>query len=548
VAHPLLRSRHIALIGVGAIVVALWAWFAVHRAIPFWQQAEDYAWYALSQAFTIESRVAGVPAQNGGFLVHPGVPYALASWLSLRISALDGSSADRVMSTLQDPEGFWMAAKSLALALNFAGVLAYRFLLRSGALLGVACLAYLAFLPAVLGSSLLELTVESFALPFIVASYALAFHFFKGMGGGREPSVIVACGLGCLAAIGLSLKIYYLAPTVGVGVALAWAAITRSLPVAGLVRIVLSAGASFAVVAYALIIGTIGTSGAQLWLQWNLAMLGHSGRYGSGQSGFMDVSTAAGNLQAMVEASAGTFLLVILLLATVIAAGSARQTPAGSRPGGRRLFVIAVVVGASLNLVGVLKHFSPHYAVPLCAMLPCLLAIVDSSRLSKRFLVVALGAAAALFTMNVGNYAATHERRLSAAYEVQADIARIESMPLAAGPRVWGYLSAAPSGIAPLLISYSGSEWIARTARQVLGEHDTIPRNLITSAKWGLVILPKTYFQDRASLDRVVKGQFDFMETDFRLCPADSITELKQFFVVTPAPRAADGSCGPGQK
>lgn len=536
--------------GVAAMVVALWAWFAVHRAIPFWQQAEDYAWYALSQAFTIESRVAGAPAQNGGFLVHPGVPYALTSWLGLRISALGGSSADRVISTLQAPEGFWMAAKSLALVLNLAGLLAYRFLLRSGALWVLACLAYLAFLPAVLGSSLLELTVESFALPFIVASYALAFHFFEGMDGKREPSLVIAIGLGCLAAIGLSLKIYYLAPTVGVGVALAWAAITRSLPVASLVRVVLSAAASFAVVAYTLIIGTIGTSGAQLWLQWNLAMLGHSGRYGSGPSGFMDVPTAAGNLKAMVEASAGTFLLVILLLAAVVAAGSLWQkAPADSRRGGLHLFVIAVVAGASLNLVGVLKHFSPHYALPLCAALPCLLAIVDSSRLSYRLLGLALGCAAALFALNVGNYAAIHERRLSTAHEVQADIARIESMPVAsAGPRVWGYLSASPAGIAPLLISYSGSEWIARTARQVLGEQNTIPRNLITSVKWGLVILPKTYFQDRASLGRIVKGQFDFMETDFRLCPADSITELKQFFVVTPAPRAADGSCGPDQK
>ena len=66
----------------------------------------------------------GAPAQNGGFVIHPGVPYTLASWLCLRISALGGGSADRVISAILFSESFWMAAKSLALVLNLAGVLA----------------------------------------------------------------------------------------------------------------------------------------------------------------------------------------------------------------------------------------------------------------------------------------------------------------------------------------------------------------------------------------------------------------------------------------
>ena len=529
-----------------AALMALWAWFALVHAIPFWQTPGDYPWYALSQAFTIESLSAGKLARNAGFLVHPGIPFALLNWVALRASDLAGGHAERVMAALRDPEAFWLAARLLALALNLLGVLAYRLLFRErSTLFLVATACHFAFTPAVLGLSLLQFTIESFALPFLVGSYALAARLFQDFGEGREPSIGIAAVLGTMAAFGLSLKIYYLAPTVGVAVALAYAVITRSLRPARLLWMLVAAATAFTAVGVPLIVGMIGPIGLTYWLDWNLGMLSHAGRYGSGQAGFLDATAVADVLQTVIVQSSGTAVLVLLVVALLLAMGWRRRGHHSTGSIGTTLFAIAVMTGASLHLLGLLKHYLPHYAIPLGATIPCLLAALDVSRLPRVWLRSALAAALALLGLNVVNYAQSHHKQLAAARALQADVRQIEAMPVEAGRlRIWGYLSASMPGMAPLIVSYSGSPWIADVTLHAISRVEEAPMGARRSAVWGLVILPKVYFPDQAAIAGALKRQFDFARTDFRLCPSDTITELDRFLVVRPGPRESDGRCG----
>ena len=57
------------------VAIAVWYWGAVGNPLPFWQIDSDYSWLSLSHAYTVESKLAGAPAVNNGYKVHPGIPF-----------------------------------------------------------------------------------------------------------------------------------------------------------------------------------------------------------------------------------------------------------------------------------------------------------------------------------------------------------------------------------------------------------------------------------------------------------------------------------------
>src|ERR1700712_4049397 len=94
-----------------ALLLAIWIYFGLLHAIPYWQGETDYSWYSLSQAFTLESDLAGHPAENAGFYAHPGIPFGIVSWLAFRLSTIGiATSADRITFAIQHAEHYWLWA------------------------------------------------------------------------------------------------------------------------------------------------------------------------------------------------------------------------------------------------------------------------------------------------------------------------------------------------------------------------------------------------------------------------------------------------------
>jgi hypothetical protein len=527
------------------LTVAVWWYYAVFAAIPYWQETGDYSWYALSHAFTLESIYAHSPAFNTGYGVHPGLPFGFLSWVAFRLTTLGiPTPGERMAYVVEHAEVFWLYAKTIALLLNLAGIYALqRGARRNTLLFWISFLVYFAMLPAVFHGSLVQLTNESFALLFIVAAYILAGrHYFVCMATAAPVSVetrrlTTADGLGfaigALGAVGWSIKIYYLAPIIGLASGLFVAGGIGSIPWGHVVRTTIAAAIGFIVFFSAIVTLTMGWSGVAAWARWNWSMLSHVSSYGSGASGFVDVGNVA---DAAAELMTSTGLRFPIIFAAITLAALVFVTRRGADPLWRAKnlpLYIALALGLAINVLGLLKHYSPRYALPVCATLSCLVLLLNHD-LTPRALKISAILATILAALNLVAFASGHATLLNVAHEILENEQQIARLPLAPGEkRVWGYYSAVKAGELPLIITFSGSSLASRSVFPAGQSRDTVPNSDPSAKDWKYIVFPKPAFPTRASIAANYLTRFDFAEAEFRIKPEDKITELRQFFVVT---------------
>ncbi|HEY1545754.1 MAG TPA: hypothetical protein VGG01_25405, partial [Xanthobacteraceae bacterium] len=194
---------------------------------------------------------------------------------------------------------------------------------------------------------------------------------------------------------------------------------------------------------------------------------------------------------------------------------------------------VALALGLTINAVGLLKHYSPRYALPVCATLSCLVLLLNHD-LTPRALKISAILATILAALNLVAFASGHATLLNVAHEILEDEQQIARLPLAPGEkRVWGYYSAVKAGELPLIVTFSGSPLASRSVFPAGQSRDTVPNSDPSAEDWKYVVFPKPAFPTRASIASNYLNRFDFAEAKFRIKPEDTITELKQFFVLT---------------
>lgn len=527
------------------VVAIIWLYFAVLDPVPFWQQVGDYSWYALSHAFTFEAKVEGYRAANFGYNIHPGVPFGVVSWIAFRLATYAaGDSGERVVFAINHAETFWTWAKFIALVLNLSGMYVLKRMFKGDVVrFCIACCVYFAAVPASFGASFLQLTNESFALVYIVTFYWLIFRLLS------EPDAVIGIGtmkvfsvsmrdllsfcLGALTAFGLSMKIYYTAPAFGL-VAGFWAAIVfGSFGKKSVVRLFGIFLGSFVLFGWLIVAFIVGLPALKTWILWNYGMLSHSNHYGSGEQGFIQLSSAFGAIKSLIFTTLGTFPMIVAFVAVVFVSVMIRN--ANDKSWGRKYFpfVVAISFGILINITGLLKHYAQHYALPLCASLVCLLLIQGKIVYSRVMSGFALSFVVMLLAVNLNSYAATHMHSIEMANAVIRDCKMIEKLPISSNEmRVWGYFSPTKNGILPMVKQYSGSDFISGIVLKSSSSVDIVPGNERDDSDWRYVLFPKAYYPSRESVFENYRKMFDFKATKFEIADTDNITELETFFLL----------------
>jgi hypothetical protein len=381
----------------------------------------------------------------------------------------------------------------------------------------------------------------------VVGFYALVWHFYAtydgdraGNGSETSPAAaqrdFLALCVGAAAAFGCSIKIYYLAPAIGFCFGMFIAALSGFLPWHSLGRYYARVAAGFVVIGVFIVFLIIGPHAFASWVGWNWSMLTHVDRYGAGREG---VASTALMIKAFSDLAIGSGMRfpAILLLFALVFLGTLGMRISDRDWRRRHLpFCATVSLGLLINLLGLLKHYSPlsqHYALPVCATLPCLLPLLNRRTMSVW--IARAGAVLAVVAMaaNVASYTTLHIAKEKLAIALKNDEARIEALPLAPGKkRIWGYFSATRGGVLPMIDNYAASPFV-HDALVGKSMRDADPTSDRDSSDWQYIVFPKTYYSSPAAIAHDYPNMFDFHVTNFHLQRSDKFSEYDEFFVLT---------------
>ena len=527
------------------VTIAAWAWGSVLNPLPFWQVETDYSWLSLSHAYTVEARLAGHPALNHGYTVHPGVPFGIVSWIALRLSTLSVAGAEgRIVDGLVHADRYWMWAKFMALLLNLAGLGVLRYLFRGRLQFYLmAAAAYLACLPAVYNAALFQLSNESLALLYLTGFYTLAYIALSPVasatGSGLPRRQQATCFfLGVLTAAGWSIKIYYLAPSIGLVAGMLTASALGILPWKSLRS---AAGFYFAglVVGVSVVgFGFLGWDALKAWWLWNWKMLTHTGRYGNAGDGFLSSDSVLAAAKALVVSTRGAFPAMVAVLATLTFRTIGRNWHDQNWKKTWLPFSVAALAGVSINLLAALKHYAPHYCISVAASLAWLLFIVSSDRTGSRAFRVLYVLIPVCLLLTLDAAKEDHLFHLNKSAAVLRDIEAIFKLPMEPGKRrMWAYFSPSREGTAPLVAYEAGSPFVEGIIKKTIGATDNTPNLDPNPGDWQYIIFPRRYYPTAASLVVNYKKMFDFKSGVFEMTGGEKVTELETFLVVEPSAR-----------
>jgi hypothetical protein len=296
-----------------------------------------------------------------------------------------------------------------------------------------------------------------------------------------------------------------------------------------------SFGLSFLLVSV-LIVFLVGGTSFLGWVSWNWGMLSHEGRYGTGSEGFIRIQSVLDALTTILQSTNGTLILIAGFLSVLCFAIAIVRTRAASWQRTDVPFLVMLFVGASISFVALIKHYAPHYALPLCATLPCVLLLIRADECG-RLMKVGIPLVSAAFLLNVYTYTETYLAEEQRASVLSRDVSAIEALPISAGEkRVWGYYIPAKASVARMIDQYAGSAFVHEVLNKNLSATDIVPNNEPAATNWRYVIFPKKYFPTRESIATNYPKQFDFAATRFALRETDSISELATCFLLSRSP------------
>ncbi len=525
-----------ALATAGALVIL--AWTAVHglRPLDFWSTPDDYAAHSLSHALNLEQALAENTARRIGYFqyIHPGLPFQFVSWLDFRVAQLftTTDSKNPVLSTLANPGGFWLANRVSALGLLLAGLATAWCCARrlDGVTALVAALVFLSFQPA-WTHTVLRLGNESFALLLGAGLFGLLLRAFAGEQCLAGPWVIV----GLLAGTAYLMKMNYVTWIIAAAIGLLTALVCRRGSVRPFVGRAALLVAGFAGGVVVLGVLALGTRGMHALFREQRRILFHSGRYGGGDPEIFDEAAVA---EAVRDIAANLDLWLVplcLAIITILVVASRRKDRAWLKS--NLPFVAGCGAAMVLGYAAAIKHFRPHYLVPVAAVLPALVTWIGES-VNARVRRFVAGVVALSILLAGGKTWREYSGNLTHAAALREDCRRIEQLPLAASQvRVWARVNS-PAQIASTVILWSNTGSTYQPVLQTLYPHDALYEIWDRKVYYqGQLVPPETVPWQYAILDRRRFPDFESVPACYR----DHGTELPGYQAVVVVARTNPG-------
>jgi hypothetical protein len=403
-----------------------------------------------------------------------------------------------------------------------------------------------AALPAWYHVALFQLSIESLALVYVVSLFGLGYLLLASAGnhqafmdkstlGVDRLRDVCATAVGVMTAVGCSLKIYYMAPGIGVCAGIVVAGWLGSLTWAQVGRSLLLCAGGFVLTLLGVIQTILDWSVFDEWLRWNWQMLSHAGRYGTAAEGFVSLSAVGEAVKDLLLTTTGTFPLLVVGACALSGLSLWRRRHDQEWRASYFPFACAVLVAITISGVGFLKHYSPlsqHYGVIIAASLPCLVFIVAADHPSGRRSTLCLWAVAIAMVATLLNVASIHHGQLSNSGAIRRDLQQIQSLPLDDGERrVWAYFSPSKPGVIPLIAQYAGTRLVVDASGQVRGA-DTVPDQYPEAERWRYLLFPKFYYPTKEAVLLRYRDMFDFEATRYHLDEKMKFAELEAFILV----------------
>lgn len=285
------------------------------------------------------------------FFGHPGTPVHEVGAVVIRLMNLGSSKAAMTQNVLRDPERYITAINSVLVV--FCGIC-------------VLIAGYVA----------LEVTGSLFAALLIQATPFVSVTTLTGLTSARPEPLMIGVAMLIVAVTLLTLKFgadshslrYALAFALLIGIAVA--AKVSFAPVALVPLIILPSRKSrlwfflaTAVVFLVSIIPILSPPLVREMISFMFNLATHTGRYGSGQTGFVDPSSYVSAAIKLVRDD-GLFFIVMAVGILVLALKSRFQSLGGAK----RRILIAVTAAQLLQLLMVAKHPHSRYLIPALSL------------------------------------------------------------------------------------------------------------------------------------------------------------------------------------
>lgn len=433
--------------GFGVLIFAIlvcWGLFNIgFRPPPSALLSPDYATLSAAQGINIDSWIhEGGTRQISSFqTTHPGIPFQLLSYATYRLAYANMKDFDtRLAAYAADPERYAWAMQFSSLLLFLFGI----WLLRQwidDALLVSATVAFFLLYGASWDSTFQLLTIESPVLAIAALATLVVISALK-----HRKSNFVPVILGAVFALIFLNKLNYIVWAAAAGLMLLVVDIGDRRPIREIALRALLFSATFVGTVLALMYLLTGAAGLSQMLSLHMSVFTHTGMYGGGASGLVDLEMVQNAFKALggsYYALGFATLMIVLLVAPIRLKMIGRHQPLPQYLPPLTLFLWSAAV---LGFLVTIRHFSVHYLVPPIALASVLLILwlrYEHALVGK---VVAVG----LIGLSIWNFAERAPRSLHwqgvMARGFDAEAAAVMRLPLEPGEvRLWGYQTRHPA-------------------------------------------------------------------------------------------------------
>jgi hypothetical protein len=429
-----------------ALAVAFACWpisLMKNYRIHFWSTGSDYTELSLAHAIGTDLWLQGIQDGRGWpQFLHPGIPLQFVSWIAYRASAKnkDEGALERAKQVLKNPEVFWKANRIAAIVIMCVSILvacaALKMTCRSDwALLAVPSFFLYQGSPAFY--SYFTLTNECFTLLLGAWISFLAFQFFQ-----NPKQLLWPVLVGIVGGLAYLNKLNYICWLFSVFPASLFLLAGRTISPQRLMLLWLLLGAGFLSVLLLIGIPWLGLDGFLTMLKLHFLVFEHTGYYGTGSEGFVDINNFIVNARNL-WVTATPFLC----LSAAVLAGSLMAALFDFRPCFQHrsqssipiCWIAWLILSILLCTLAVLKHYQGHYFLVVCPMILFLLGyLLSRSRLWLRLPLI--GAVIFLIFPAVSSTGHIYAQIEKVAVDDEAAFARVRALPIQDGTqRLWTY-------------------------------------------------------------------------------------------------------------
>jgi hypothetical protein len=409
--------------------------------VDFWNTSNDYPVMSLAHAVYIDQRLSSDTSVKIGYAqtAHPGIIFQIVSWIVYRASSLFvyGTAEARLIDALSDSAKYWRIIQIVPL-LVFSLVLLLlgkRLLKKNAVSLFVLPLVFFSFQPIfIYGFSFLG--NDTFALPL---GLALFLTLIKANDGNNLKFGYWWICVGLIGGLGYLNKLNYIMWSAGVIAGyLVSCALLRINPLI-ILRNVLLFLFGFLGAVLGIGIPYLGRSGIEEMFLRHKAFIIHDGIYGSGKQDLVNPATFFHNFFESLSDYPFFWLMLFIIVAQACWVISKRKE---DRVWLRsNLPVIGCLIGAAIMvLFSALKHYLPHYLIPLIVVAVCISwwSVANSQSQLEQLIIVPFAILAC--AISLAGHISSEVKAKRDIEATRSEVEKIRKLSLGLGQtRLWTY-------------------------------------------------------------------------------------------------------------